>query len=153
MNTIISVILLTLIWVILREEISVSVIVVGLAVGTGCVVFSSIFLPLPKTGAVNPFRFIVYIVYLIWRMYAACIPVIKIIFSGASFEIVEIKTKIEDKFLQTVLVNSITLVPGSIAIKLHEDTITVLCLKGEKSPEIEDIGEYLKGDFERILLK
>jgi len=70
-------------------------------------------------------------------------------------EIVEIKTTLSSLFLRTVLVNSITLVPGSVSLDLKGDIITVLWLKKkDAAPEYtENAGELIKGGMERLLLK
>ena len=65
------------------------------------------------------------------------------------------QAKISNSFLQTILANSITIVPGSISLDLKGDTITVLRFIEKtnvpKDPEIA--GEMLKGKLEKTLLK
>jgi multisubunit Na+/H+ antiporter MnhE subunit len=81
--------------------------------------------------------------------------VIKQILTHADVDIVRIKTKVSNKFLQTVLSNSITLIPGSTSLDMTDNTITVLRFKDkiDDSPDSEKAGEALKGNLEKILLK
>jgi len=96
-----------------------------------------------------------YLFYLIGQIYIGGISAIKIILFGAHVEIVKIQTHIRNKVLRTILVNSITLVPGSVSLDLSEDVITVLWLKRKTSgaPDIDNADEILKDKLEGMLLK
>jgi multicomponent Na+:H+ antiporter subunit E len=78
-----------------------------------------------------------------------------IVFSGAQVRVVEVKTPLRNRFLRTILANSITLVPGSVTLDLKGDKITVLWLtkKTTDIDGIEDLGEQVKGRLERMLDK
>jgi multisubunit Na+/H+ antiporter MnhE subunit len=88
-------------------------------------------------------------------VYIAGFLALRVVLTGAHVEIVEVKTEITNKFLRTILVNSITLVPGSVSLDLQDDAITVLWLqkKTEGSSNIENAGELIKGKLERMLRK
>ena len=152
-NSLYSIILLTAVWVILREGFTISIVVSGLVISACCVFFALRFLPLSKTDPINPLRLALYLFFLLGQMYSACFMVIKIIFTGAHVEIVEIQTKLTNKFLRTILVNSITLVPGSVSLGLEDNRITVLWLKKKNDIGSANADEFLKGKLERVLIK
>ena len=154
-NTIIMIILLTAVWVILRETITLVTIAVGLVLSTFCVLVSRRMIPIAKTGSIKPLRLIVYLFFLLVQVYLGGLAVIKVILFGAHVEIVEIKTKISNNLLRSILVNSITLVPGSVSLDLNEDAITVLWLtrRTDAPPDVGLADEQLKGKLERMLIK
>jgi len=154
-NSLYLIVLLTVIWVILRESFSVATIIIGIVVSAFCVLFSRKLIPLTRTDAVKPFRLLIYIPYLLGQIYIGGIAAIKIILFGAHVEIVEVRTRIKSALLRTILVNSITLVPGSISLDLTGDRITILWLmrKTETAPDTENADELLKAKLERMLLK
>ena len=154
-NSIYLIILLTVVWIILRESLTVVTAVVGLVLSALCVLLSRRFIPLEKTESVKPLRLIIYLFYLFGQIYAGGMATIRIILFGSHVEIVEIDTKIRNRVLRAILVNSITLVPGSVSLALEDDTITVLWLtrKDVSQSEIENADELLKGKLERMLLK
>jgi len=137
----------------LREGFTISIVVSGLVISACCVFFALRFLPLSKTDPINPLRLALYLFFLLGQMYSACFMVIKIIFTGAHVEIVEIQTKLTNKFLRTILVNSITLVPGSVSLGLEDNRITVLWLKKKNDIGSANADEFLKGKLERVLIK
>jgi len=155
MSKIYAILILTAVWVILQESFTFPTIAVGLLISIVGVLFVHRFLPMPKLSGIKPFRIILYPFYLLWQLYAADISVIKTIFSEPHIEVVKVKTKLKNNALRLVLVNSITLVPGSLSLDLNDDEITVLWM-GEKSklPNAnEDMEEMIKGKLERALLK
>jgi multicomponent Na+:H+ antiporter subunit E len=157
MNTVVlfAIVLLTGTWVILSGDISVPAIITGVVVSIICVYISNRLLPDQKIKNVKIFRFSIYLFYLIGQIYLSAFRVIKLIFTDADIDIVYVKTKVTNSFLQTVLANSITLPPGTISLELKDNTITVLRLK-EKTSNFDDgetASELIKGKFEKMLLK
>ena len=155
LNVVYAVISLTGIWIIMSEIINVPTIIKGVVIGIGCVYIAYKFLPSYKINKIRLFRLSLYPIFLIGQIYYSAFRVIKLIFSGANVDIVDIKTKLSNSFLQTILANSITIVPGSISLDLKENTLTVLRLmeKTNVSSDPEIAGEMLKGKLERVLLK
>jgi len=150
-----AILILTAVWIILQESFTLQTITFGLIISIVGVLFVRRFLSVPKLTGIKPFRIILYPFYLLWRLYAADFSVIKAIFSEPHIEVVKVKTKLTNKSLQLLLVNSITLVPGSLSLDLDDDEITVLWM-GEKSklPNADDeMEEMIKGKLERALLK
>ena len=148
------------IWVILCEKLTIVTAVTGLVIGACCLAFSYRFVPPAVTDRISAGRALLYLGYLLGSIYAGGMGAIAAIFGGAHGEITEIGTRIRNPFLRTVLVNSITLVPGSIALDMDGDRITVLWLtrKSKEQPggaglDAPDPGERIKGRLERMLLK
>ena len=154
-NNICAAALLAVVWAILREDFSLATLAVGTVIGAACVFARVRFLPSDEKIDVSYFWFAVYFFYLIGRIYAAGFAAIKTVFTGARVETVELKTKLTDKFLRAVLVNSITLVPGSASVDLDGDAITVLWLvaKSAGREHIDGAGEIIMGGLERVLLR
>ena len=151
-NLIYAVILLTIVWVILRENAALSSIAAGALISLGCVLACRKLIPLHRTPKINIFRFMIYLLFLLSQVYVAGFHAIKLIVTDAHVEIVEVKTGISGLFLKTILVNSVTLVPGSIALGLNDDNVTILWLKQKEEP-LENAQEILLGKLERMLIK
>ena len=154
-NSIYAAVLLAAVWVILRESVTVWTVTGGIVIGGGCVYLCAKLLPSSKMPVINPFRFTLYLLFLLGEVYLAGFSAIKLIIKGAEVEIVEMKTKVSSPFLRTILVNSITLVPGSVSLDLNGDMITVLWLKKKTADPhyIHYADELIKGKLERMLLK
>ena len=153
--TFFAILLLTLLWVILRENITVPEAVTGAIAGCACLFFCRKYLPFSKIENIRPLRLALYPFYIIGQVYLAGFNTIKLILSEADADIIEVKTQISNVFLRTLLANSITLIPGSITLELNNDTLTVLWLK-KKTNDIQhtqNAGEIIKGKLEKKLLK
>jgi multicomponent Na+:H+ antiporter subunit E len=149
------VLLLSATWIMLSEDISVQTIVSGIILSIICVYISSRLLADKKTVKIKLFRLTLYPFYLIGQVYLSAFYVIKLIIRGAEVNIIDVKTKISNNFFQTMLANSITLIPGTISLGITDNIITVLRLK-EKNDEPcdpEAAGELIKGKIEKMLLK
>ena len=151
-NALYKVILLTLVWIVLREDYSAFTVVTGVIISVGCVWYARKFLPINNTSNINFLKLFLYILYLIGQVYLSGFYVIKMILFGAKAEIVEVKTKITDEALRVILSDSITLTPGSIMLDLADDKIIVLWLRGRKN-KIENAEDFIKGTLEEKLLK
>jgi len=154
MNYVYGIGILTVIWGVLRESFSLETVAVGVAVSLCCLLIMKRFLPLPEIPEIKPIRFILYLLFLIGKVYTAGLTAMKTILAGAQSEIVEVPTGISNICLKAILVNSITLVPGSVALDLENDKITVLWLKkAGADATAENADEQIKGELERMLLK
>ncbi|MCL2565558.1 MAG: Na+/H+ antiporter subunit E [Defluviitaleaceae bacterium] len=156
-NSIYGIILLTVIWIILRESIDYLTVIIGVIVSICCIYFCRKLIPLPKTPKIKFLRFMIYLLFLFGQVYTAGFFAIKVILTDAHIEIVEIRTKMSSMFFKTILVNSITLVPGSVSLGLQGDKITVLWLqqktKDACGESIEKADEILIGKLQRMLIK
>jgi len=150
---IVKVVLLTLVWVILRESVSVADIIVGLVISILCIWYSQKFIPLSRIKGVNFFKLVLYPLFLVGQIYIAGFYVIKRIFAGASTHITTVKTKIENEELRVILADSITLTPGSVLLDLTGDNITVVWLSGKSELyQDRDVDKLIKGSLEEKLL-
>jgi len=145
---------LTCVWVLLREEFNGAVIVSGLVFGSAAHFFCCWALPTNKMSDVNFSKLATYPLFLIGQVYMAGFYVVKLIFTGADAEIIQMETDLESESLRAILVDSITLVPGSVLIRLDGKAFTLLWLKPRgKELSIQERDESLKGPLERRLLK
>ena len=154
-NMLFSIAGLTAVWIILFEKFTVPLMAAGVVVSAGCVYICNRLLPLPKTANIKTFGLIIYPFYLIIQVYLSAFNAIKLILTGVDVDFIEVKTKLSNNFLRTILANSITLTPGSVSLELKDDTITLLWLKGktESHQDAEKAGESIKSKLERILLR
>jgi multisubunit Na+/H+ antiporter MnhE subunit len=149
-----ALLVLTLLWVILMEELSIMSVAIGVLTGVFATLFSRRFLPYQQIENVNFYKLLTYPFFLIGQIYVAGFMVIKIFIKGAVVEIVTVKTKLKNEALRVILADSITLTPGSILLDLEENNITLLWMKDKKTKtDPESAGELLKGKLERRLLK
>lgn len=154
-NSIYGIILLTIGWVILRESLTALTFAEGIVISAGCIYFCNKLLPLPKTSDINLFRFVLYLLFLAGQVYKSGFWAIKIILTGARTEIIKTDLEISSAFLQTILANSITLVPGSISLELKDNTLTVLWLAAKKTDALQakNAGELIIRRLEKMLIK
>ena len=158
-NSLYIIIILSIAWVLLSENFSLTVAVTGIIISICCVFFSFRFLPAERTANINIFRLIIYLLYLAGHIYLAAFNSIKLVFMGhnesIAVNVIEVKTQISKSFLRTMLAISITLTPGSISLDLKNDIITVLLLS-EKKYDLQDKEKAaisIKNSLEKILLK
>ena len=154
-NAIYVTILLTAVWVILIEQFTLPILAVGIIVSAGSLYIYRRFLPFPKMTGINFLSLALYPFYLIGKLYVSAFKAIKLIVSGADVDVIEVKTKISNSFLQTILANSITLIPGAISLELKDGIITVLLLKKKTNnhEETKKAGEAMIHKLENFLLK
>ena len=145
---------LTCVWILLREDFTSTTILSGLFFAVVTHVFCRFALPPGKMNDAKFTRLVTYPLYIIGQVYVAGFYVVKMIFSGAEVEIVQMRTAIKSESLKAILVDSITLIPGSIFISLDDDGFKVLCIevKGKKLSQ-EEWEESIKGSLERRLAK
>ncbi|MCL2704269.1 MAG: Na+/H+ antiporter subunit E [Defluviitaleaceae bacterium] len=154
MGKVFSMAALTAVWVILAEGLTWRNVLTGLIISTIALFFIAKFLPLKEISNVNFYKLATYPFYLIGQIYLAGFHVIKIILSGPKVDIVTVPTKIKAEALKIILVDSITLTPGSVLLELNDDKITLLWIRDKKSPnDPKAAEEQLKAKLERRLLK
>jgi len=154
-NNFYTIIVLSIAWVLLSENISIAIIITGIIISICCVLFSFQFLPVERTANINLFRLVIYLLYLAGYIYIAAFNSIKLVFKGADVNIIEVKTKISKNFLRNILAISITLTPGSISLDLNNDIITVLLLSERKYGlnDKQNAAMLIKNTLEKKLLK
>jgi len=154
-NNLYTIIILSIAWVLLSENISIPVAATGIIISICCVFFSFRFLPIVRTADINLFRLFIYLFYLMGQVYLAAFNAIRLIFKGAEVNVIEVKTQISENFLRTILAISITLTPGSISLDLKNNTLTVLLLSEKKFnlQDKENAANIIKNSLEKSLLK
>jgi len=145
---------LTCVWILLREELNGATIVSGLIFGSMAHFFCCRALPTENKNDVQFSKLATYPLYIIGQVYLAGFYVVKLIFTGADAQIVQMDTDLKSDYLRAVLVDSITLIPGSVLINLDGKEFTLLWLKPKgKEISIEERDESLKGPLVRRLIK
>jgi len=147
--------LLTVVWMVLVEKFTLPLLAAGVVISAGSLYIYHRFLPLPGITDINLLRLALYPFYLIVELYVSAFGVIKLIIAGAAVDVIEVKTGISNRFLQTMLANSITLTPGTISLELRDGRIRVLLLKRktESHEEAQKTGEATIHKLEKLLLK
>jgi len=142
------------VWLVLTENLSVFNIAAGLFVGVLALLFSARFLPFSKITNVRFSKLALFPLYLIWQIYVAGFYVIRILLSGHKVDIVTVSTKLENETLRIILVDSITLTPGSILLELEDKEISLLWLHSKDTPlDPKVAGDLLMEKLEKKLLK
>jgi len=156
-NLIYAFIALLAIWIVLVGNLTPYAFISGAIASIVCVLFTKKFMPLNKINNVRFLKLIFHSLFLIKEIYRHSFIVIRLIFTGAKADVVRMKTNIKSEFLQAILINSITLTPGSIPLNLDEeiDELLVLMLVSKKAPTVPfEAKELLEPiNLERYLLK
>ena len=152
-RSIVIILALTCVWILLREDFTVATIVSGVVFSIFTFIFCNKALPMGKIANVRFYKLALYPLFLIGQVYMAGFHVIKLIFTGASAEIIQVKTRLESESLRILLVDSVTLTPGSVLIKLDGDKFTLLWLKGKGDDKLsqEERDHVIKGKLEHWL--
>jgi len=146
--------LLTIAWIILVEELSVRSVLMGVGVALLCMYFSSKFLPSREDKDVRFSKLLTYPLFLIGQIYAAGISVIKILIKGPVVDIVTVKTNLKSEALRVLLADSITLTPGSILLDLRNKDITLLWIRDDDTPgDSSTADKMLKENLEKRISK
>ena len=127
-NTIVSTVLLVGAWVILKESVSAVTVATGLVFGICALYIRAKILPLPRMGTVSVVRLAPYLLYLIAQIYIAGFAAIRLLFTGARVDIINVKISLSNSLSRMILAHSVTLVPGSVTIDLTDDELTVIWL-------------------------
>jgi len=140
---------------ILLEDFSWAGILVALVISTVAVLFTTRFLPPQAIKNVNYWQLVTFPFYLIGQIYISGFHVMKILLKGyPKVDIVTVKTHISADLLRVILVDAITLTPGSISLDLHDDELTILWLHDRDSSTSTDVADkILKQNLERRLQK
>jgi len=146
---------LTCVWILLREDFTLITILSGLFFSIITLIFCNKALPMGKVTNVRFGKLAMYPLFLIGQVYLAGFHVIKLIFTGASAEIIQVKTNIENESLRILLVDSVTLTPGSVLIRLDGNNFTLLWLNGKRDEALstEERDELIKGRLEKWLIR
>lgn len=135
------IVILTIAWIILFEQISLFVIITGLVASFLVTEFTDRFLlkeNYEHSYVIGFGTLIKYVGRLIYEIYVAGFSVIPAIFTGkADVQIIRVKTKLQDELLIDLVANAITLTPGSVTLNKKGRNLYVLAL----NPDIPEDGE------------
>ncbi|MCL2753653.1 MAG: Na+/H+ antiporter subunit E [Defluviitaleaceae bacterium] len=150
---------LAVIWVVLTETLSWESVAVAMIIAVFAVHFSDKFLPSAnkEAGTVKFSKLIFYPFYLIGQVYLAGFSMLKFVIVGAKFEFVPVKTTLKSEPLKVLLMDSMTLVPGSVSVDIKDDIITSLWIFDKKlnldQMGKEAVSEMAKGNLEKKIKK
>jgi len=135
---------ISVVWMIMSEDISWRGLAIGLLVSMVCMHFSAKFLPFEEVYDINFNKLTLYPPYLLWQVLLAGFHVAKLVLKDAAKTgIVFMPTKIESETLQVMLMYSIALTPGSIPFEINGNTITTLWLHDKKLPNDVTLAEEI----------
>ena len=151
-------ILLTAVWLILNGTMSLPSIAWGFAISAASLWLAIRFMKPSKISGVSVLKLIFYPFFLLGQVYYYGFAVIKMIIFGCKTEVVTINTAITNDFLQVMLCNSITMIPGSVVLDRTENNIQVIVLRNKNAVpyahyNIADITKEVLGKTETNLIK
>jgi multicomponent Na+:H+ antiporter subunit E len=143
-----------LFWIILSQNISIEVLVVGVLICIAVAMFNKDLLrdnnKKNNFNLENILSWINYVGILLKEIVISNFHVAKVVLSPQmkiSPELINYKTKIKSDFCRTIFANSITLTPGTITVLMEDENMLIHCLEKES---VEDISN---SKFEKIILK
>ena len=150
------VIMLAFVWVILTESITLFNIVVGIVLGILVLFFTHKSVPGTSkySKSIEHIRFhklITYPFWLIGQVYKSGFFIIKLILTGSKCGIVTDKIKLENESLRSVLMDSITLTPGTICLGIKDDEVILLCIDEAKEPDFPNVVSGLRSMEKRLM--
>jgi len=150
----VAVVFLIAIWLLLTEELTLLNLAIGTVFGCATMFFVHKFLPLKTLSKIKMHKLITFPFYLLAQIYIAGFHIIKIIFTGSKVSIITLETKIKDDSLKVMLVDAITLTPGSVLLNLNGNKVTLLWIRGKNEPsDLEYAEKQLMSRLEQRLLK
>ncbi len=154
LNNFVMVIVVTLFWVILNEELSVFNIIFGFILSLITLFVTNSFYineNYSRNYSLNILFLIKFYFFLIYKIILSGIKLIPIIICGKeNIRIVDIYTGLENKLNITLLSNAITLTPGTITVEQNGNHLKVLWINCTTENSAR-AGEIIKGDFERLI--
>ena len=93
----------------------------------------------------------VYILYILFKMYAASFKVLyNVVRGNINPRVVHFRTKLKSDLARVALTNSITLTPGTITLNIDDDHLIVHWLDA-KTTHSRYAGDLIKGTMEKLL--
>ncbi|EXJ22499.1 Na(+) H(+) antiporter subunit E [Alkalibacterium sp. AK22] len=149
------ILLLSLVWLILFEQLTIGTALTGVVMSILVVVFTDRFLlkgNYEHSYMIGLGTLVKYTLRLFIEIFIAGIDVIPNIITGnADVQIITCETKLEDELLIDILANSITLTPGTVTVEKKGSTLQVLALSAPA--EDEDPRGVIPLKLEDILLR
>ena len=147
---------ITVVWVILEEELSVSTAVTGAVLGLLTLIIVDRYVlrgDYEKLYSISVATLIKYPFALVAQIYIAGFHALHRLVTGrTNVDIVEITTSLDDDFRIALLANSITLTPGTVTVERNDDRLSVIWLDCVTT-DPEKAGPMIKLNFERMLTR
>ena len=144
---------LMIVWIVLMGDFSPFTLISGILVCMACISFTHKWIPLNRINDVRFFKLFLHLLFLIKEIYVQGFYVIKIIFTSAKADIAVVDTELKSDFLKAILINSMTLTPGSIPLILDGNKLTVLNLGNPKAQNTYEEVNELRKNLEKNLIK
>lgn len=120
---------LSVIWIILSEDLSWRGLAIGLLVALVCMHFSAKFLPFEEVYDINFYKLATYPFYLLWQIFQSGFYVAKLVLTdSAKAGVVFLPTRIKSETLRIMLMYSMALTPGTIPFDITNDEMKTLWL-------------------------
>lgn len=145
-------------WLLLTHNVSWQNLLVGGGISLLTTIVFSRFFNFDVSKMFNPVRWfwtIVYIIYFIWQCVKANFDVAYRVLNPSmpiKPGIVRVNLELNGSMARTILANSITMTPGTIAVDIIDDVIYVHWIY-VRSTEHDNYAYRISGKFERILKK
>ena len=158
MNVILYYLICFATWLLLTSSLSWHNLVAGGVISLLTTIVFSRFFNFDIKKLLNPLRYfwlIIYILYFIWECIKANFDVAyRVIHPALPVKpgIVRVKLNLKGSLARTILANSITMTPGTIAVDIIDDIMYVHWIY-VRSQEHDDYAYRISGKFERILTK
>ena len=155
MGEILTVVVLTLVWIVYSEKADFWTVVTGIGFSILGLLLTNIFVlkqDYRDNYHVSLFAMLKYIPFLFIQIYLSGFDAIYRVFTRrVNVGVVDIKTDLPDDYLRSLLATAITLTPGTVTLNQEDKDMTIIWLNCETSDPVE-AGETIKGSFERILM-
>jgi len=147
---------LTGLWLVLNEGFGVFLLVTGVVAAAASLYTVRFFMPDSMLKGINFAKLMFYPFFLFGQVYLSGFYVIKIILRGGNVDVVTARTRLTNRLLRVVLVNSVTLTPGSVTLDEEDGVLTLLWLRPNsdvRDVTREEVEARLTMAMERRLIK
>ena len=126
---------LSIVWIILAEDLSWRTLAVGFFVAMLCMYISNKFMPFGEISNINFTKLIFYPFYLLWQIFLSGFYVARLVVTdSAKAGIVSIPLRLKNETTRVMLMYSMILTPGSIPFEIENDNMKLLWLHDKKVP-------------------
>ena len=145
-------------WILLTSNLGWQNLVAGAAISLLTTIIFSRFFNFDAGKIVNPVRWfwlIIYIIYFIWECIKANFDVAyRVLHPNMPVKpgILRVKLNLQGSMARTILANSITMTPGTIAVDIIDDMMYVHCIY-IRSTDHDSYAYAISGKFEHLLTK
>jgi len=131
-HTIFVMLALTAMWVILVEDLSWQTVAIGMFVSMLAMHYMGKYLKHDEIENVNFYKLATYPFWLIAKIYMDAFYLIRMIFSDTKCGVSKEHLVPENETLRMILLDSVTLTPGTVVVDIEEDEIILLSIEDRK---------------------